>query len=198
MSFRAVVWAAAMLMAVQGQAPAVNVPAVSVPAVSVPGRGQQAQPMPAPAGPQLQPGQFLPAIPPSPGLSPGPGAGAVAPPPGPAGPSAVPVAPVQTEWVAQGVAELRGVDKVMARTSTLTAKVGETVRFGPLSVLVRHCVIRPPDRPQDAAAFLEISETARGEAGRPPVFRGWMLVSLPQLALVEHATHDIRLAACRP
>ena len=30
------------------------------------------------------------------------------------------------------------------------------------------------------------------------VFRGWMLLSLPQLALVEHPTHDIRLAACKP
>ena len=103
------------------------------------------------------------------------------------------MAPVQTEWVAQGTAELRALDKIMARSSTLMVKVGESVRFGPLTVVVRQCVVRPSDRPQDAAVFLEISE-----AGRASVFRGWMLVSLPQLALVEHATHDIRLAACRP
>ena len=176
---------AAQAQAPQAQAPQAQAPQAQAPAVNVPGRGQQAQPMPAPTGPQLQPGQFLPATPPAPGIA--------APPPGPAAPSAAPIAPVQSEWLVQGTAELRALDKVMARTSTLTAKVGETVRFGPLSVLVRECVIRPPDRPQDAAAFLEISEAAR-----PPVFRGWMLLSLPQLALVEHPTHDIRLAACRP
>ena len=60
-------------------------------------------------------------------------------------------------------------------------------------MVVRECVIRPPVRPQDAAAFLEISAP-----GQPSVFRGWMLLSLPQLALVEHPTHDIRLAACKP
>lgn len=170
---------------VHGQAPAVNVP----------GRGQQAQPMPAP---QLQPGQFLPATPPAPGsTAPAPGLTQV-PIQGPAAPSAAPVAQVQTDWVAQGMAELRGVDKIMARTSTLSVKLGETVRFGPLSVVVRHCVIRPADRPQDAAAFLEINEVRRADGGGPSVFRGWMLVSLPQLALVEHATHDIRLAACKP
>ena len=158
------------------------------PAINVPGQGQQAQPMPAPAAPQLQPGQFLSTTPPPPG-PPAP----VPPSPGPATPSAAPLAPVQADWVAQRTVELRATDKVMARTTTLTAQLGETIRFGPLSVVVRDCVIRPPDRPQDAAAFLEISE-----AGRPSVFRGWMLLSLPQLALVEHPTHDIRLAACKP
>jgi len=155
------------------------------PAVNVPGRGQQAQPMPAP---QLLPGQFLPAVPPP--------AGSVAAPPSqatPVAPSAAPVAPVQTEWLAQGTAELRGVDKVMARTTALTARVGETVRFGPLSVVVRSCIVRPPDRAADAAAFLEISE-----GSRPLLFARWMVLSQPQLALVEHATHDIRLAGCKP
>ena len=155
------------------------------PTVNVPGLGQHAQPMPAPAGPQLQPGQFLPTTPPAPGSIPQPT--------GPATPSAAPLAPVQSDWIAQRTVELRATDKVMARTTTLTAQLGETVRFGPLSVVARDCVIRPPDRPQDAAAFLEISEP-----GRPQVFRGWMLLSLPQLALVEHPTHDIRLAACKP
>lgn len=152
------------------------------PAVNVPGRGQQVQPMPPPL---LQPGQFLTTTPPA--------MDTTTPSLGPATPGTAPIAPVQNEWVSQSTAELRAIDKVMARTTTLTAKVGETVRFGPLSVLVRDCVIRPPDRAQDAAVFLEISAP-----GRPSVFRGWMLLSLPQLALVEHPTHDVRLAACRP
>jgi len=161
-----------------------------VPTVNVPGRGQQAQPMPAPS-PQLLPGQFLPAVPPPPGsVAPLPGQDAPA---APAAPSAAPVAPVQTEWLALGTAELRGVDKVMARTTALIARVGETVRFGPLSVVVRSCIVRPPDRAPDAAAFVEISE-----GGRPPLFGRWMVLSQPQLSLVEHATHDIRLAGCKP
>lgn len=161
------------LLGAQAQAPAVNVP----------GRGQQAQPMPAPQLPQLQPGQSLPAVPPPPT----PAA------PAPAIPSVAPLAPVQSDWIAQGGAELWGTDKVTARTTTLTARLGEPLRFGPLTVVVRSCVVRPPDRAPDAAAFLEISE-----GGNPPLFRGWMLLSLPQLSLVEHPTHDIRLAGCRP
>jgi hypothetical protein len=110
----------------------------------------------------------------------------------PAAPSIAPVAPVQAEWLPQGTAELRAIDKVMARTTTLTAKPGETLRFGPLSVTVRGCVVRPPDKAPDAAGYLEITEAGK------PLFRGWMIASQPQLSLVEHATHDVRLFACRP
>jgi hypothetical protein len=151
------------------------------------GQSRPGGPAPAapPAGAQLLPGQALPAVPPAPGSTPAPA--------GPATPSIAPVAPVQAEWVAQGTAELRAIDKVMARTTTLTLKPGETARFGPLSVTLRSCVVRPPDRAPDAAAYLEIAE-----GSNPALFRGWMIASQPQLALVEHATHDIRLFACRP
>lgn len=167
---------------------------VVVPLVAAAVAMAQTRPLPqvqTPQGPQLQPGQFLPAVPPPPGsvpVTPGPAA-----PPAPSvAPSPAPVAPVQQDWVSQPIAELRGVDKVTARTTSLSVKVGETVQFGPLSVTVRGCVVRPPDRAPDAAAFLEISE-----AGKPPLFRGWMVVSQPQLAVVEHPTHDVRLMGCK-
>jgi hypothetical protein len=156
-------------------APLAPVQVLPLPAVTAPGAAQQAQPMPAPA-PQLQPAPTQPAT------------------TQPATPAtATPPVPIPGEWVAQGTAELRGIDKVTARTAPLTAKVGETSRFGPLTVTVRGCAIRTPDLPQDATAFLEIAE-----AGQAPLFRGWMLLSQPQLGIVEHATHDIRLFACRP
>lgn len=160
--------------------------ALSLPATAQSLLGQSrpgGAPATPPAGPQLQPGQVLPATPPASVPAPAP----------PAAPSIAPVAPVQAEWQPAATAELRAIDKVMARTTTLTAKPGETLRFGPLSVTVRACVIRPPDRAPDSAAYLEVAEGTS-----PPLFRGWMVASQPQLALVEHATHDVRLFACRP
>lgn len=154
-------------------------------AQSLLGQSRPGAPATPPPAAQLLPGQALPAVPPAPGSIPAPA--------GPATPSLAPIAPVQSDWVTQGTAELRAIDKVMARTTTLTLKPGETARFGPLSVTLRSCVVRPPDRAPDAAAYLEIAE-----GSNPALFRGWMIASQPQLALVEHATHDIRLFACRP
>jgi hypothetical protein len=158
--------------------------AQGLPQVNRPGGGIVAQPLPPPSQ-QLQPGQVLPAVPPAPGATP-------APPPPAAAPA--PVQPVQAgDWLPQGTAELRGIDKVMARTTPITVKLGETLRFGPLAAVVRACLVRPPDRAPDAAAFLEVSED-----GKPPLFRGWMIASAPALAIIEHPTHDIRLFACKP
>lgn len=159
-------------------------PGLTGPAPLAPVQVVPLSPDPAPAAPAPQlpapqiftPGAALPAQP-----MPAPVPGAI-PAPAPAAPSV---------WVAQAGAELRGVDKVTARTAALSAKPGEALRFGPLSVVLRQCVVRPADQAADAAAFLEISEGAR------PVFRGWMILSQPQLALVEHPTHDIRLFGCR-
>lgn len=158
-----------------------------------PAWAQRPPPAPAPY-PQLQPGQVLPAVPPPPGT--GAGGSAPAQAPSPASPppaAAAPVAPVAVEWVNQGQAELRVLDKVTARTVTLAVKQGETLRHGPLAITLRGCVVRPPDRPPEAAAYLEIVDGTGG-----PGFRGWMLTSAPALAGLESPTWDVRPLGCRP
>lgn len=146
--------------------------------------------------PQLQPGQFLPAVPPPPGASSPPATDppviVTAPLPPPVV-TPVPVAPVGPEWLPAGGAELRVLDKLTARVTTLALKQGDTARIGPLSISLRACLLRPPDRAPDAAAFLDITD-ATGGAG----FHGWMIVSSPALALLEHPGYDVRPLACKP
>lgn len=136
---------------------------------------------------QLLPGQVLPAVPPPPGP-----AQPAAPPPGTAAPLA-PVQPAQPDWIAQPGVELRAIDKVMARTLTLSGRVGQPVRLGPLVVLVRACVVRPPDRAPDAAAFLDIVEP-----GAQTAYRSWQVRSVPQMNPFSHPLYDIQVAGCRP
>ena len=97
-------------------------------------------------------------------------------------------------WVARGVAELQALDKVNARHSMLTLKVGETAPFGTLRIEVLACVVRPTDQPQDAAAFLSITDTT----GEGVSFRGWMFASQPALSMLQHPVFDIRVTNCRP
>ena len=105
----------------------------------------------------------------------------------------MPPAPVMPAWLPQAAADLRALDKVTARTAAVTGKLGDTIRFGSLSVIVRQCIVRPPDRAQDAAAWIEITDANGG-----PGFRGWMLASAPSLSMLEHPVYDIRVAGCRP
>ena len=120
--------------------------------------------------------------------------------PSPQGPIAMPEAPpvvapttVISDWQPRPSVELQALDKITARTITLSGKVGETFKFGSLSVAVRSCMARPPDQPQDATAFLDITDSRATALA----FHGWMFVGQPSLTLYEHPVYDIRLTACR-
>lgn len=96
-------------------------------------------------------------------------------------------------WQPRNTAELTVLDKVRAQPSPLSVRVGQSVLFGSLTITVRGCVVRPPDLPQDSAAFLEVADSRTGSAG----FRGWMLAGAPGLSQMEHPIYDLRVTACR-
>jgi len=109
-----------------------------------------------------------------------------------------PAAPAQPGWVPRGTAELQALDKVYARAATLSVKIGQSVRFGTIDIAVLGCFVRPPDRAQDAAAFLAITDhQGTDQQGGAAKFRGWMFAANPALSMLEHPIYDVRLIGCR-
>ncbi|MEQ8664327.1 MAG: DUF2155 domain-containing protein [Rhodospirillales bacterium] len=94
------------------------------------------------------------------------------------------------------VAVLQSLDKVTARVSTLLAPVGQSVRFGTLEIIARHCDKRPPEDPPESAAFLDIWEIQPGEPA-VSLFRGWMFASSPAVSALEHPVYDVWVLDCR-
>jgi hypothetical protein len=101
------------------------------------------------------------------------------------------------EMIAEPLAQLQGLDKITARVSQFNAPVGQTVRFGTLSIIVRDCRRSPPEERPENAAFVEIYENRPGEE-KERLFSGWMFSSSPALSALEHAVYDVNLLACRP
>jgi hypothetical protein len=101
--------------------------------------------------------------------------------------------PMQLKWVPQGTAELQVLDKVNAQNALLTVKVGQDARFGSLNIQVQACDTHPPDQPQDAAAYLTITDSHADAPG----FRGWMLANNPSLSMLQHPIYDVRVVGCR-
>ena len=93
-------------------------------------------------------------------------------------------------------AVLQGLDKVTARVSTVEARIGDTVTFGALEIIVRTCDKRPPEDPPESAAFLDIWEVQPGESA-VSLFRGWMFASSPALSALEHPVYDIWVLDCK-
>jgi len=114
--------------------------------------------------------------------------------PGPAAPGgAAPTqSPVDT-WLPRGTAELVLLDKLRGQPVSVSVKSGQSTVFGALTITVRNCATRPPDLPQNAAAFLEVVE---GKAAKP-VFKGWVLSNTPAVGQLEDPVYDLRLVTCR-
>ena len=102
-------------------------------------------------------------------------------------------APAAPGWVARSITDIQALDKVYARSTTLSLRVGEAAKFGTLTIVAGACQVRPPDQAADATAFLTITDGTSGT----PVFRGWMFATNPALAMLEHPIYDIRVTGCR-
>lgn len=138
---------------------------------------------PAPSAPAVA-GQAPPASPPgSPPSSPLAGQ-----------PAPAPAQPPEwaNRWVPQSAAVLRVLDKVDAVKQELTVKVGQTVAFQSLSIKVQACVVRPPDQPADAAAFLVIVDGHKDEPG----FQGWSLANEPWVSMLQNPVYGVRVVGC--
>ncbi len=113
--------------------------------------------------------------------------------PTPAPPAApTPAPPAATPWLTKDTAQLQALDKVNSRASLLTVKVGDTAKFGSLTITVKACAIRPPDAPADATAFLIITDSNPKGNG----FSGWMLKATPAVSMLAHPIYDVRVVGC--
>jgi hypothetical protein len=96
------------------------------------------------------------------------------------------------DWVPAGSAKLQALDKVGAQAANLTAKIGQPVTFGSLTITVKACVIRPPAEPADAAAYLVVDDSHPDSPG----FSGWMLANEPSVSMMQNPIYDLHVAGC--
>lgn len=102
-------------------------------------------------------------------------------------------APAPDTWLPKPTAEIVMLDKIRAQPTTLTVRTGQQSSFGSLTIAVRSCLARPPDMPQNSAAFLDVTD---GRGSVPP-FHGWLLSNTPSVSQYEHPLYDLRLVTCK-
>ncbi len=103
---------------------------------------------------------------------------------------------VHAQKVENPITVFAALDKVTARISPLEIPIGESVRFGALTVTPRVCYSRPPTEPPLTSAFVEVDEIKlSGEKQR--IFTGWMFAQSPGLHAVEHPVFDVWLTNCK-
>ena len=91
--------------------------------------------------------------------------------------------------------KLQTLDKATARTMTFNAKVGSTVRFGPLYIRIQSCQKASPIDQPESAAFLQVWEVDTEDKAQW-VFSGWMFASSPGLSPMDHPIYDVWVLDC--
>ena len=84
------------------------------------------------------------------------------------------------------------VNKIDAVSRQISVPVGQQTDFQSLTIQVKACVVRPPDQPADAAAFLNISDSDANEPG----FQGWTLANEPWVSMLQNPVYDVRVVGC--
>ena len=96
---------------------------------------------------------------------------------------------------------LRTLDKVTATTKDYTVKIGSELKYGSLTVAVKHCEKKPPEEVPETYAFLQIDDLkldGKGEKGEQErVFSGWMPASNPAISALDHSVYDIWVIDCK-
>ncbi len=106
-------------------------------------------------------------------------------------------------------AVLQTLDKLTARTASVTVPVGKPTAVGPLFLDVKSCQKTPPTELPEAAAFIQVWEAkpkpkvkkkakraADNEAPSQWVFSGWMFASSPALSAMNHPIYDVWVKDC--
>ena len=110
-------------------------------------------------------------------------------------------APANAENLKGNAVVLRTLDKVTATTKDYTVKIGSELKYGSLTVAVKHCEKKPPEEVPETYAFIQIDDLkldGKGEKGEHErVFSGWMLASNPAISALDHSVYDIWVIDCK-
>ena len=92
--------------------------------------------------------------------------------------------------------EIKALDKITAKTSTLSIKLGEEKYFGNLKIKPLKCQTSDIDQSSDTVAYLQVIDTSDKKNDQVFVFNGWTFASSPTLRSLDHAIYDLWLLGC--
>ena len=92
--------------------------------------------------------------------------------------------------------EIKALDKITAKTSTLSIKLGEEKYFGNLKIKPLKCKASDIDQQPDTVAYLQVIDISDKKNDQVFVFNGWTFASSPTLRSLDHAIYDLWLLGC--
>ena len=94
------------------------------------------------------------------------------------------------------IVNMRGLDKITAKTSEISIKIGETKKFGLLEIKALTCGKVESLNDSGETAYIQIKDISDTDNEKVFVFNGWTFSSNPSFKPIDHAIYDLWLVGC--
>ena len=91
---------------------------------------------------------------------------------------------------------LKALDKITAKTSSIKIAVGEKKYFGALEIKPLKCALSEERESPDTIAYLQVKALSIKNNDQVFVVNGWTFASSPTLKPIEHPIYDLWLIGC--
>ncbi len=91
---------------------------------------------------------------------------------------------------------IKALDKITAKTSTIKLAIGEKKFFGSLEIKGLKCQLSERNEITDTVAYLQVKDLASKNNNQVFLFNGWTFVSSPTLQSIDHPIYDLWITSC--
>ena len=91
---------------------------------------------------------------------------------------------------------IKVLDKITAKTSTIRLGIGERKFFGPLEIKVLKCQFSESNEFIDAVAYFQVKDLSAKDNNQVFLFNGWTFTSSPTLQSIDHPVYDLWVTSC--
>ena len=91
---------------------------------------------------------------------------------------------------------IKALDKITAKTSTIRLGIGEKKFFGPLEIKALKCQLSENNDFIDTVAYLQVKDLSAKDNNQVFLFNGWTFASSPTLQSIDHPVYDLWITSC--
>ena len=91
---------------------------------------------------------------------------------------------------------LKALDKITAKTSTIRLAIGEINFFGSLEIKALKCQLSENNDLTDTVAYLQVKDLSTKDNNQVFLFNGWTFASSPTLQSIDHPIYDLWITSC--
>ena len=91
---------------------------------------------------------------------------------------------------------LKALDKITAKTSSIRLAIGDKKFFGPLEIKALKCQLSEGEDASDTVAYIQVKDLSSKDNNQVFLFNGWTFASSPTLKSIDHPIYDLWITSC--